>query len=418
MPSRKKKTEANHNEEPKIEEETKIDVKDILVFISYATKDAGTFEIPTIAEKLTQYPEIKDVLYWQEDLADDIWTYMDQNVGKCDVFVFFCSPNATLSKPCQKEWHAADALSKPIIPVFTSLQHIPTLLRPRLGLQIDVFNVEENVKKLHELILKKYIPKEDLTIPIRFKYKNKSKTIDAKKKDHFIAPIIEFCMEHDLSIKNIMLQTSTGERVPDQMFDEAVSAVYSKYGREFVIEIERMQIIANFKVCLVGDRESGKSKLLQHCIEMTYNEEYTPTVGVDYWVKTFQYQSMDKNFDIVLIFWDFGGDFEDAGKKKELLNESDGIFVIGDLTRKESFERIQTGCVPKLRRVLGEDIPIILLANKCDLEADIKKEELTEISNRLKVENIFYTSAKTGENVDDAFKSIIPPMITRELRLL
>jgi len=40
----------------------------ILVFISYATKDAEMFQIKVIAEALTECPEIDDVLYWQEDL--------------------------------------------------------------------------------------------------------------------------------------------------------------------------------------------------------------------------------------------------------------------------------------------------------------------------------------------------------------
>ncbi|NVM53167.1 MAG: GTP-binding protein [Candidatus Helarchaeota archaeon] len=398
--------------------EKKESSKSILVFISYATADANAFKIAEIAEGLTAFPEIADVLYWQEDLHDDIWTYMDKNVGKCDVFVYFCSPNARKSKPCEKEWHAADALNKPIIPVFSLLEYIPPLLRPRLGLQIDVFNIEENVKKLRELILKKYIPKEDLTIPLRLTHKNKSKIIHAKKDDHFISPIIEFCMQNNLSIKNILVTTTGGERVPDTQFDETISAVYSKYGKEFTIQIEKMQIVANFKVCLVGDAASGKSALLKHCIEATYDDVYTPTVGVDYWVKPFDLQTKDKHFDIVLLFWDFGGSFEDAGEKKELLNESDGIFVIGDLTRKETFTRIQTGCVPKLHKVLGEEIPIILLANKSDLKLAITKEEVEEIAKSLGIKKVFFTSAKTGKNVEAGFKSIIPPMVARALDVL
>ena len=406
------------NKEAKGKKEEKKPSEGILVFISYATADANTFKIAEIAEGLTKFPEIVDVLYWQEDLHDDIWSYMDKNVGKCDVFVYFCSPYAMKSKPCEKEWHAADSLSKPIIPVFSSIDYIPPLLRPRLGLEIDVFNVEVNIKKLHELILKKYVPREDPTIPLNFTHKNKSKIINAKKEEHFITPIIEFCMKNNLSIKNILVSTSAGDRVPDTQFDETVSAVYSKYGKEFIIQIEKMQIVANFKVCLVGDAASGKSALLQHCIETTYDDEYTPTVGVDYWVKPFDVQTKEKHFDIVLLFWDFGGNFEDAGAKKELLNESDGIFIVGDLTKKETFTLIESGCVPKLRKVLGEEIPIILLANKADLKPAITKEEVEKIANTLGLEKVFFTSAKTGENVEEAFKSIIPPMVARALDAL
>ncbi|MHA1650276.1 MAG: hypothetical protein ACTSYB_08785 [Candidatus Helarchaeota archaeon] len=48
----------------------------------------------------------------------------------------------------------------------------------------------------------------------------------------------------------------------------------------------------------------------------------------------------------------------------------------------------------------------------------MNKEDLKELAKRLKLENVFLTSAKTGENVEAAFKSIIAPMITRALKIL
>ncbi len=392
----------------------------ILIFISYATDDVKVFQIPVIAEGLSKYPKIEDVLYWQEDMHDDMYAYMDENIGKCDLFILFCSPTALKSVPVAKEWRAAEALNKPIIPVFSSPEYIPPLLRPRLGLQIDVFNVQENIKKLYELILKKWIPKEDSDIPLQFTHKNKTEMVQADKKDHFITPILNFCMRNNLSIKNILLTTSAGTRIPDDQFDETVSSIYSKYGKEYLIEIERMQIVANFKVCIIGDPESGKSKLLQYCVEMSYNDDYKPTKGVDFWVKPFHYQSKDKNFNINLMFWDFGGSFDQYHSdvpKRVLFNESDGIFIVGDLTRKETFERIEKNCVPKIRKILGE-IPIVLLANKCDLEYDIEESAIETMGRQLGIEKVFFTSAKTGQNVDAAFKSIIAPMIARQLKVL
>ena len=131
---------------------------DILAFISYSTKDAQIFRIKYIAEKLTSYPEIKDALYWQEDMNDNIIKYMSDNLGYCHIFILFCSPNALTSKPIEKEWTAADIMEKPIIPVFLNPDHIPNLLKSRLGLQIDIFDLDKTVSELHELILKKLRP--------------------------------------------------------------------------------------------------------------------------------------------------------------------------------------------------------------------------------------------------------------------
>ncbi|MFX1489945.1 MAG: toll/interleukin-1 receptor domain-containing protein [Promethearchaeota archaeon] len=127
----------------------------VLVFVSYSTKDALPFRIEEIADDLSKTEEIDDVLYWQEDNKDNIIEYMNENLGNCDVVLLFCSPNSLNSIPVQKEWTAAEGLSKPIIPVFINTAHIPPLLNTREGVEFDTFDHEKNVKKIHELIIKK-----------------------------------------------------------------------------------------------------------------------------------------------------------------------------------------------------------------------------------------------------------------------
>ncbi|MFW9939354.1 MAG: toll/interleukin-1 receptor domain-containing protein, partial [Candidatus Thorarchaeota archaeon] len=81
--------------------------KDLLIFISYATKDVDTFKVHDIAKKLTEFPEIENVLYWEEHMEDNIFEYMDENLSKCDVMILFCSEKALESVPVKKEWTAA-----------------------------------------------------------------------------------------------------------------------------------------------------------------------------------------------------------------------------------------------------------------------------------------------------------------------
>ena len=49
---------------------------------------------------------------------------MNDNFGKCDLMLLFCSQNALQSQPVNDEWMAAKALNKPIIPVFTTIKYI------------------------------------------------------------------------------------------------------------------------------------------------------------------------------------------------------------------------------------------------------------------------------------------------------
>ena len=127
----------------------------IIIFISYATKDAEVFNIQEIANSLSNYKEIENVLYWQVHMEDNIIKYMNDNLAKCDVMLLFCSENALNSIPVEKEWTAADALNKPIIPVFSKLIYIPPLLSSRLGVQYNFKDMDWNVRELYNLILKK-----------------------------------------------------------------------------------------------------------------------------------------------------------------------------------------------------------------------------------------------------------------------
>ena len=129
--------------------------KKVLVFVSYATKDAELFKIHELAKLLSELPEIEKVLFWEEHMEDNIFEYMDENLGKCDAMILFCSENALESIPVKKEWTAAEALRKPIVPVFYNPNHIPPLLSSRLGFQFDFYDMKKNIQALRNLILKK-----------------------------------------------------------------------------------------------------------------------------------------------------------------------------------------------------------------------------------------------------------------------
>jgi hypothetical protein len=88
-------------------------------------------------------------------MHDSIIEYMNDNLGRCNGVLLFCSPNALNSIPVKKEWMAAEALKKPIIPIFLKPEHIPPLLSDRLGLEFDNFDLQKNVREIHDLFLKK-----------------------------------------------------------------------------------------------------------------------------------------------------------------------------------------------------------------------------------------------------------------------
>ena len=146
----------NQQKSPEISEEEEAAEKEIniIIFISYALKDAEFYKISELSKKLTSYIQIKNVLYFEESSIENFVKYMNKYIGECDIMVLFCSENALKSHFVEDEWTAALALRKPIIPVFTNKDHIPPLLRARIGCEFSTSDFQKNIDCLYKRIMK------------------------------------------------------------------------------------------------------------------------------------------------------------------------------------------------------------------------------------------------------------------------
>ena len=79
-----------------------------------------------------------------------------------------------------------------------------------------------------------------------------------------------------------------------------------------------------------------------------------------------------------------------------------GVLIVGDLTRKNTFDQIVKFWVPDVKQYC-ELTPIVLIANKNDLKEEINEIEINTLGQQINAIGIFTTSAKTGENVEMAF---------------
>jgi len=134
--------------------------REMLIFVSYSSKDSKIYKVREIAEKLKSFSGISDVLFYEGESFDNIIKYMNDNLGKCDAFLLFCSENALSSVPVEKEWTAAEAMGVPIIPIFYDLKHVPPLLQSRLGVQYDFYNLDQTVKDIYSSIIKKCVERD------------------------------------------------------------------------------------------------------------------------------------------------------------------------------------------------------------------------------------------------------------------
>ena len=165
-----------------------------------------------------------------------------------------------------------------------------------------------------------------------------------------------------------------------------------------------------FKIVLIGDTSVGKSCLLTRFADDQFTENYVTTIGVDFRFKTMIV--MDKIVKVQV--WDTAGQERYRSITNAYYRGAEGILIVFDVTKKESFENIQNW-ISEVTVYTGKDVVIICLGNKNDLTKGIDKKDIYDFQKQTGLE-IINVSAKTGDGVEDAFKHIIELLIKKNMQ--
>ncbi len=163
------------------------------------------------------------------------------------------------------------------------------------------------------------------------------------------------------------------------------------------------------KIVLLGDGAVGKTSLVRRFVFNAFSDEYIVTIGANFKKKTIEYPKL--NIQIDLMIGDLIGQQGFENTQKFNMRGSSGAFIVCDLTRKDTLKSLDRYWIPLLKDVLGSVPPIIFLANKLDLvspdseELKFFRKGLIELCEKYDA-RYYLTSAKTGENVENAFREI------------
>ena len=163
---------------------------------------------------------------------------------------------------------------------------------------------------------------------------------------------------------------------------------------------QEQQIV--FKLLLLGDSSVGKTSILLKYISNKFDESSISTVGVDYMDKIIDYNK----FKIKLQIWDTSGEEKFRTITKNFYRNADGLLVVFDLTKKESYDHIRIWINEAKEN--NDKLKTILIGNKLDLKderivaIDVAKQ-FAEKNNLKYIE----TSAKDGTNINESFQAII-----------
>ena len=168
-----------------------------------------------------------------------------------------------------------------------------------------------------------------------------------------------------------------------------------------------------FKVLLLGAPAVGKTSILYRYIKNQFSQDYITTIGINYLTKEINLD--EKNF-AKLVIWDVAGHEKFKFLRNQYYEGTQGALVIFDLTKLKTYEELEHW-LSEMFEILQKKIPFIIIGNKLDLVKEVGRSiENDIVRDYAENQDSIYieTSAKTGENIENAFKELTQHMIKRD----
>ena len=167
--------------------------------------------------------------------------------------------------------------------------------------------------------------------------------------------------------------------------------------------------IISFKILLLGDSGVGKTAFILRFCEDKFEEDSLTTIGLD------QKNKFVKrgNKKLELHIWDTAGQERFRSIAKNCYKGADGIILIYDISKYETFKQIKTWINNIKDSIDIDKIALLVVGNKCDMP---KTDETVDEQSKQNFENtskmkIIEASAKDNINVNDSFISLIDKML-------
>jgi small GTP-binding protein len=173
-----------------------------------------------------------------------------------------------------------------------------------------------------------------------------------------------------------------------------------------VSELEKVKA----KICLVGEAAVGKTSLIRRYVLNDFDDKYITTLGAKVSKKQMEFQVPNNGMHVGMdmTIWDIMGEkgFRDLVKEAFFVGTR-GILAVCDITRHDTLKELDDW-IQSVFKVVG-NIPVIYAVNKVDLKDEVLlmygDPELEQATRAFEAQ-FLYTSAKTGENVEKAFKML------------
>jgi len=157
--------------------------------------------------------------------------------------------------------------------------------------------------------------------------------------------------------------------------------------------------------------------MLQMLANQVFDPQRETTIGIDfhcleaigfpqepYKGQTPQHDPKTQLTYYKLQCWDCAGQIRFRSIVKSYYRSAHVVFVVFDLTNRESFERVRDWTSDVRANMIDQAHALVLIGNKCDLASErlVTDDEISKLVAELKFDAYTPTSAKTGQNLEEA----------------
>ena len=169
--------------------------------------------------------------------------------------------------------------------------------------------------------------------------------------------------------------------------------------------MSELDIVASFKIIIIGNSGVGKTSILERFILDKFDESLLSTIGINFSEKVIILENGKK---IKLKLYDTAGQEKFNSISRSYFRNADGVLFVYAVNDLNSFQNIKNWIELFMENHNGKkNIPLYLIENKNDLDRKVEEYLIDEFLNEYKFE-FKSTSAKLndGNTINELFQEL------------